>query len=411
MVYDILGSKRGIFMPAKVWLLIIGMALNVTGSSFLWPINTIFIHEHLGKSLTVAGIVLLLNSGAGIIGNLTGGLLFDKLGGYKTIMLGVSISFTTSFLLIWFHDFWMYSILLVFMGFGMGIVFPSMYALAGTMWKEGGRKAFNRIYIAQNVGVALGAALGGFAASYSFTLSFISCSALSFVFFIIVLFGFKDIDETEEASVQTVFSQRKRIHNKEAFMALLVLCGGYLLAWIGYVQWQSTIAAYTQSLGVTLKMYSLLWTVNGVFIVLGQPLVNLFLKRWLHSTTSQILVGYCIFVISFVMVGNAKDFSGFMMAMIVLTIGEMLVWPGVPSIAAELAPEGRAGFYQGIVNSTATGGRMLGPLFGGMIADLFNISVLFQTIIALMVLAFILTIIYSKNRHAIQQTDASQQAS
>lgn len=59
-------------MPAKVWLLIIGMALNVTGSSFLWPINTIFIHEHLGKSLTVAGIVLLLNSGAGIIGNLTG---------------------------------------------------------------------------------------------------------------------------------------------------------------------------------------------------------------------------------------------------------------------------------------------------------------------------------------------------
>ncbi len=398
-------------MPAKVWLLIIGMALNVTGSSFLWPINTIFIHEHLGKSLTVAGIVLLLNSGAGIIGNLTGGLLFDKLGGYRTIMLGVSISFSTSFLLIWFHDFWTYSILLVFMGFGMGIVFPSMYALAGTMWKEGGRKAFNRIYIAQNVGVALGAALGGFAASYSFTLSFISCSTLSFIFFLIVLIGFKGIDEKEDASLQTVFSQRKRIHNKEAFFALLILCGGYLLAWIGYVQWQSTIAAYTQTLGVSLKMYSLLWTVNGLFIVLGQPLVNLFLKRWLHSTTSQILVGYSIFVVSFVIVGNAKDFTGFMIAMIVLTVGEMLVWPGVPSIAAELAPQGRAGFYQGIVNSTATGGRMLGPLFGGMIADIFNISVLFQTIMGLMVLSFILTIVYSKNRYSIKQQDVPRQAS
>jgi MFS family permease len=398
-------------MPAKVWLLIIGMALNVTGSSFLWPINTIFIHEHLGKSLTVAGIVLLLNSGAGIIGNLTGGLLFDKLGGYRTIMLGVSVSFTTSALLIWFHDFWTYSILLVFMGFGMGIVFPSMYALAGTMWKEGGRKAFNRIYIAQNVGVALGAALGGLAASYSFTLSFISCSTLSFLFFFIVLFGFKGMDENDDASVQTVFSQSKRIHNKEAFIALLILCGGYLLAWIGYVQWQSTIAAYTQTLGVSLKMYSLLWTVNGLFIVLGQPIVNLFLKKWLHSTTSQILVGYCIFVVSFVIVGNAKDFNGFMIAMVVLTIGEMLVWPGVPSIAAELAPPGRAGFYQGVVNSTATGGRMLGPLFGGMVADLFNISVLFQTIIGLMVISFILTIVYSRNRHSIKQQDVSQQVS
>jgi predicted MFS family arabinose efflux permease len=397
-------------MPAKVWLLILGMALNVTGSSFLWPINTIFMHEHLGKSLTIAGIVLLLNSGAGIIGNLTGGLLFDKLGGYRTIMLGVSISFTTSFLLIWFHDFWSYSILLVFMGFGMGIVFPSMYALAGTMWKEGGRKAFNRIYIAQNVGVALGAALGGLAASYSFTLSFISCSALSLLFFMIVLFGFKGINENESGSVQTVFSQKKRIHNKQAFFALLILCGGYLLAWIGYVQWQSTIASYTQDLGVTLKMYSLLWTVNGLFIVLGQPLINVFLKKWLHSTTSQILVGYVIFIISFVIVGNAKDFSGFMIAMIVLTIGEMLVWPGVPSIAAELAPQGRAGFYQGIVNSTATGGRMLGPLFGGMIADLFNISILFQTIIGLMVLAFMLTIVYIRNRQSIRKTNPSQSA-
>jgi predicted MFS family arabinose efflux permease len=397
-------------MPAKVWLLIIGMALNVTGSSFLWPINTIFMHEHLGKSLTVAGVVLLLNSGAGIIGNLTGGLLFDKLGGYRTIMLGVSISFTTSLLLIWFHDFWSYSILLVFMGFGMGIVFPSMYALAGTMWKEGGRKAFNRIYIAQNVGVALGAALGGLAASFSFTLSFISCSTLSFLFFIIVLFGFKGIDKTDSGSVPTVFSQKKRIHNKQAFIALLILCGGYLLAWIGYVQWQSTIASYTQDLGVTLKMYSLLWSVNGLFIVLGQPLINVFLKKWLHSTTSQILVGYVIFIISFVIVGNAKDFSGFMIAMIVLTIGEMLVWPGVPSIAADLAPQGRAGFYQGIVNSTATGGRMLGPLFGGMIADLFNISILFQTIIGLMVVAFMLTIIYSRNRQSINKTEPIQSA-
>ncbi|OOE13972.1 MDR family MFS transporter [Fictibacillus arsenicus] len=397
-------------MPAKVWLLIIGMALNVTGSSFLWPINTIFMHEHLGKSLTIAGIVLLLNSGAGIIGNLTGGLLFDKLGGYRTIILGVSISFTTSFLLIWFHDFWSYSILLVFMGFGMGIVFPSMYALAGTMWKEGGRKAFNRIYIAQNVGVALGAALGGLAASYSFTLSFISCSALSFLFFMIVFFGYKGIDEKESGSVQTVFSQKKRIHNKQAFLALLILCGGYLLAWIGYVQWQSTIASYTQDLGVTLKMYSLLWTVNGLFIVLGQPLINVFLKKWLQSTTSQILVGYVIFIISFVIVGNAQDFSGFMIAMIVLTIGEMLVWPGVPSIAADLAPKGRAGFYQGIVNSTATGGRMLGPLFGGMIADIFNISILFQTIIGLMVLAFMLTIVYSRNSQSISNPSQSASA-
>lgn len=43
-------------MPRALWLLIIGMAVNVTGSSFLWPLNTIYIHDHLGKSLSMAGL-------------------------------------------------------------------------------------------------------------------------------------------------------------------------------------------------------------------------------------------------------------------------------------------------------------------------------------------------------------------
>lgn len=50
-------------MPRALKILIIGMFINVTGASFLWPLNTIYIHNHLGKSLTVAGIVLMLNSG------------------------------------------------------------------------------------------------------------------------------------------------------------------------------------------------------------------------------------------------------------------------------------------------------------------------------------------------------------
>ena len=38
-------------MPRKVWLLVAGMIINVTGASFLWPFNTIYLHDSLGKSL------------------------------------------------------------------------------------------------------------------------------------------------------------------------------------------------------------------------------------------------------------------------------------------------------------------------------------------------------------------------
>lgn len=57
-------------MPKSLWFLIIGMLVNVTGASFLWPLNTIYINEHLGKSLSVAGVVLMLNSAASVVGNL-----------------------------------------------------------------------------------------------------------------------------------------------------------------------------------------------------------------------------------------------------------------------------------------------------------------------------------------------------
>ena len=75
-------------IPRSVWWLVIGMALNITGSSFLWPLNTIYMKEELGKSLTIAAIVLMVNSFGMVVGNLLGGSLFDKLGGYRTIMIG-----------------------------------------------------------------------------------------------------------------------------------------------------------------------------------------------------------------------------------------------------------------------------------------------------------------------------------
>lgn len=41
----------------------------------------------------------------------------------------------------------------------------------------------------------------------------------------------------------------------------------------------------------------------------------------------------------------------FLVAMVTLTIGELFVWPAVPTIANILAPKDKLGFYQGVVNS------------------------------------------------------------
>jgi MFS family permease len=382
-------------MPRALWLLIIGMAVNVTGSSFLWPLNTIYIHDHLGKSLSVAGVVLMLNSAASVIGNLYGGSLFDKIGGYKSIILGIGITLAALIGLTFWHGWPAYIVFLTIIGFGSGVVFPAMYAMAGTVWVEGGRKAFNAIYVAQNLGVAVGAALGGIVADYSFQLIFLANTIMYIIFLLIAVFGYKGIS-TASAKPITSDTDRPVVKNTNNLQALLILCIGYLLCWVAYVQWSTTISSYTQEINISLSQYSLLWTINGAIIVLGQPLLNGVLKRLSSSLKLQMLIGIGIFIVSFIVAGKANAFSGLLVAMIILTIGEMFIWPAVPTVAFNLAPKGREGFYQGIVNSTATGGRMIGPLLGGIIVDVYDISALFIVLIGLFIIAIVTTLIYDR---------------
>ncbi|MEY2193535.1 MDR family MFS transporter [Neobacillus sp. BF23-41] len=382
-------------MPRALWLLIIGMIVNVTGSSFLWPLNTIYIHDHLGKSLSVAGIVLMLNSAASVIGNLYGGSLFDKIGGYKSIILGISITLAALVGLTFWHDWPAYIVFQIIIGFGTGIIFPSMYAMAGSVWKEGGRKAFNAIYVAQNLGVALGASLGGIVAAHSFQLIFLANTVMYVLFLLIAVFGYKGI-LVDSGKQGTIDINVPTVTNRKNLYALLILCTGYLLCWVAYVQWPTTIASYTQEIHISLTQYSLLWSINGALIVVGQPLLNGVLKYFTASLKLQMIIGIVIFIVSFLVAGKATAFLGILVGMIILTIGEMFIWPAVPTVAFDLAPKGREGFYQGIVNSTATGGRMIGPLLGGMLVDLYSMSALFIVLIGLFIIAIITTLLYDR---------------
>ncbi|MBS4173879.1 MFS transporter [Bacillus sp. FJAT-49736] len=382
-------------MPKSLWLLVIGMMVNTTGSSFLWPLNTIYINEHLGKSLSVAGFVLMLNSAASVIGNLLGGALFDKLGGYRTVLFGIILTILAALGLTLWHDWPNYVIFLTITGFGSGIIFPCVFAMAGSVWKEGGRRAFNAIYVAQNVGVAVGSALGGFVASYSFSYIFIANLLMFIIFLLIAFFGYKNMS-AEQGKQATVIAQQSRIKNKQVLKALIMLCSAYLLCWVGYVQWQATISSYTQHIGITLKEYGLLWTINGALIVIAQPVMTPLIKKFRASMKGQIVTGIIIFIISFAVVSVAHSLSAFVIAMIILTLGEMLVWPAIPTIANQLSPKGKEGLFQGIVNSTATGGRMVGPLLGGIIVDLSNMSTLFISLIGLFIISIGLSAIYDR---------------
>ncbi|WP_249871343.1 MDR family MFS transporter [Oceanobacillus saliphilus] len=391
-------------MPKQIWLLVIATSITVTGGSFLWPLNTIYIHNELGKSLAFAGFILMFNQGASVVGNLLGGALFDKYSAYKTILGGTFIAMTAAIFLAFNHGIVAYTILLVIIGFGNGITWPIMFAMAGSLWPEGGRRAFNAVYVAQNLGVALGASIGGYIASLSFHYIFLANAAVFIVFFIFVLVTFKDMDKSQDHQMYTsVVGQSGKIKSKSAFKALLILCSGFLVVWLAYSQWGSTIASHTQTIGIPLEQYSSLWAINGFLIVLAQPLLKWVTDR-ITSPRQHIYIGTSILILSFAIGMLAENFTMFAAAMVVLTLGEILVWPAIPTLASELAPKGRAGFYQGMVNSIAAVGRMIGPVFGGFIVDFYNMDLLFIILLVLLFFPFVTTKLYDRNLEKEKQT-------
>nr|PZN72861.1 MAG: hypothetical protein DIU55_04780 [Bacillota bacterium] len=78
--------------PRLLWMLAIGSFLNSVGFAFIWPLTTIYIHDHMGQSMTVAGVVLLFHSAGAALGQLAGGWLTDRVGARRVILTGLTLS-------------------------------------------------------------------------------------------------------------------------------------------------------------------------------------------------------------------------------------------------------------------------------------------------------------------------------
>lgn len=81
--------------------------------------------------------------------------------------------------------------------------------------------------------------------------------------------------------------------------------------------------------------------------------------------------------LSFVVLIFAKTYPFFILAMVTLTIGEATALPTIPALVNTLTPIEAKGRYQGLIQSWASAGRALGPLFGGLVIEMSSYTALF----------------------------------
>ncbi|KLU61504.1 galactoside permease [Peptococcaceae bacterium CEB3] len=354
-------------LPRTIKILVAGGFVNSLGSALMWPLNSIFMHNVLGRTLTEAGMVIALQSGMNLLGQFISGFLADFLGARKMMLLGLTGSALIVTLIGLFPIWPVYAPGIILFGLMNGFVFVPLNTLVQTIWPEGGRRGFNYLYVLNNAGNAVGTALGGLVAQISFRWVFLG-NAISFIiYFMVVVFAIR-----APAKVQKMPEKRKNhsaVLHAPGSPALLALAMGILLVWGGYSQWTTIVPVIMTQRGFSLPFYSFLWTLNGIFIVALQPLTNWIIRVWAYGFRRQFYLACFLIACSFLALRGHLPYAAYLLGMLSLTLGEMLILPAVPAAAAFLAPQGWVGTYQGIVGGAASGGRMLGPVLGGIVFD------------------------------------------
>lgn len=355
---------------------LLGAFFTSFGMSFIWPLTSVYLHDNLHISLTLVGLVLFFNSLASVIGNVVGGLGFDRRNPYYLMLGGGVVMTVTLIVLTLFHQAVPFAICLFFLGLAAGWNGTLVSALGATLKRFDGRYVFNMIYFVQNFGIVIGSSVVGFLYDWDLRLPFFVSTLISLGFLAVVLIGYHPLRNQKRATNERKADKTKIKLPKMNQYLMITLLTMLLITWTMYQQWGSNVSVYMTSLGIPFRYYSVLWTVNAGLILLIQFFIVRY-GQYIKNHFMPIYIGILMFAFSFVVLSVAKQYYLFVSAMVLLTIGEALAFPQVPVIVNRITPEGVKGKYLGLVNSFGSAGRAISPLFGGLMIETFSYRTLF----------------------------------
>ena len=206
----------------KLKWLFLGYLITNTGSSFIWPLTTIYMHTYLGESLTMAGIVLFFNSMSMVVGSSVGGRLFDTWREDATILMGIAITGIATGLLIFLHSWPAYPILLVISGFGSGVIVTAVNGFATRVHSRRSSYIFNVMYFISNLGLVFGTLGVGFLLPLGITYIFSVAFVMYALFFVIAFFEYRGKNQPHRTRAK---QEKQRIKLAPAVITvLLTLC-------------------------------------------------------------------------------------------------------------------------------------------------------------------------------------------
>lgn len=358
--------------PRQFWALLLGMLVQSIGGSMVWPFLTILVRERLAVSLTTVTLLFTLNSASGLLATSLAGPAVDRFGRKRAMLLGLAVlalaligMSTASTLAAW-------------------VALMALQGVAGPLYRVGSDAmvadlieperrvaAYALIRMSNNLGIAIGPAIGGFVAAVSYRLAFYGAAASTLFFLVLIMLvtretlGARHARELAASPLQARDASYAPVLRDRWFLAF---CGIFIIATIPTALLMMLLAVYAkENFGVPESQYGFIMATNAVMVVLLQVGVTRWSRRRPHLYI--LALGALLYGLGAGSVALGRGFWAFWLSMVILTFGELLLAPTGTAYAANLAPPDMRGRYMGLYGLTWSAAFGIGPVMGGWLSD------------------------------------------
>lgn len=354
-------------LPTVVWWLWASTSVNRI-ANFAVPFCTLYLTASRGKSESVAGVLIGLYGIGAVAGSVGGGAAADWFGGKRTLVATYAAAAVSTMALGLGSRTLTLAVCMVCVGVFSGAARPATNALIAYFAPGEHRvKVFALNYWSMNLGFAVGCVCAGLVADSSFVLLFWIDGLTTIACAIMIFLRVAATPPTRIAAPMIRAFWRRAARDGEEFVpfrdrtfAAVVLMSVVTAALLQ--QLTVTLPLSMRASGHSSTAYGAVAALNGVLVCsLQMPVSSLVTKRPLMLSMA---IGSALIAAGFGLTMFAVSVLGYAATLVVWTLGEIVLAPTAPALAALLASDTKQGKYQGALTGAWSLGAVAGPVVG-----------------------------------------------
>ncbi|MBN2258356.1 MAG: MFS transporter [Anaerolineaceae bacterium] len=364
--------------PRKFWLVVAVSFIDRIGGTLLFPFFSLYITQRFDVGMTQAGYILGLFSIFGLAGQFIGGALTDKFGRRNLILFGLIFSAISTLSLGLVNSYAAMVPLAMIIGLLSDVAGPAHQAMIADILPEHQRQeGFGILRVVANMSWIIGPTIGGLVARQSFLALFIIDAVISCVVAILFYLLISETKpeaqpEQQHESIFQTFKGYGVVLRDSAYMAFLV--AGMIMGAV-YQQMYNSLSVYMRdSHGIEPSGYGFMLTSSAIVVILFQFSVTRLVKK--QPPFLMMAFGTIFYMIGFSMFGFVSAYWLFVLAVVIITVGEMIIMPVTSALAANFAPADMRGRYMAVFGLTWAIPATIAPTAAGVVLDNYNPNLL-----------------------------------